>query len=369
MQRTCVIMAGGSGERFWPVSRRAFPKQLLALTDSGKPMIVEAIERISPLIPRRDIFIITSEILLAPTRAVLPDFPPENIIAEPAKRNTAPCLALAASIISARYAELALNDISMAVLTADHSISPAEEFRKTVDIALHYAEKAGRLTTVGITPVRPETGYGYIETVSKTEVNTPAEVIRFCEKPDIVTARRFLESGNFYWNSGMFFWRLDVFIDEITAAMPLYSQKIAELTQAYFKSNKIALEASEHSARECFAEFPDISIDYGLMERSRKTSVVPAGFSWDDVGSWDALDRLRTADKSGNIIEGNSVAIDNMHSIIINKSSDMTAAVIGTENIAVIVTDDAVLVCPKDRVQDVKRAVVALREKGEEKYL
>ena len=361
-------MAGGSGERFWPVSRRARPKQLLALTDSGKTMIAEAIERIAPLIPEGDIFIITNELLLAPTRAALPGFPPENIIAEPAKRNTAPCLALAAAFIAARYAPVSEENISIAVLTADHAIAPAAAFRETIDAALCHAEQTGSLVTIGIVPTRPETGYGYVEIASETAANAPADVVRFCEKPDAATARRFVESGKYYWNSGMFFWRLDAFIREISAAMPLYSEKITELTQAYSLSNRQPMNGSEPLARECFAGFSDISIDYGLMERSPNVSVVPAGFSWDDVGSWDALDRLRSPGADGNIIAGNVAGVDNSRSIILNES-ERAVAVIGAENLAVIVTDDAVLVCPKDRVQEVKKAVALLREAGGERFL
>ncbi len=369
MQRTCVIMAGGSGERFWPVSRRSRPKQLLALTDSGKTMIAEAIERIAPLIPERDIFIITSEMLLAPTREALPNFPPENIIAEPAKRNTAPCLALAAAFIASRYKNLTPEQISIAVLTADHTIEPASSFRETVDIALTCAEKSNDLVTIGIKPTRPETGYGYIHAASNPKVNTAVKVNQFCEKPEKERAVKFVSSGNYFWNSGMFFWRLDTFVLEISTAMPHYARKIIELMQAYSQSNAEALAESEPKARECFAEFPDISIDYGLMEKTSKVSVVPAAFVWDDVGSWDALDRLRTPDSVGNILEGNTTAIDSNRSIILNNSSTMAVAVVGAEDLTVIVTDDAVLVCPKNRVQDVKKVVSALREAGKEQYL
>lgn len=369
MQRTAIIMAGGSGERFWPLSRKAKPKQLLALTKSGKTMLAEAISRIAPMIPERDIFIITSEQLITPIRESIPGFPPENIVAEPAKRNTAPCLALAAAFIAARYPRIPPEEISIAVLTADHAIAPATAFRATVDAALLHAETTTSLVTIGIPPTRPETGYGYIEVSSKTGINTPAGVVRFCEKPSIETAKRFVEAGNFYWNSGMFFWRLDVFCREISAALPSFGDKITELRRAYAHSNMMAIDGSEPLARECFNGFQDISIDYGLMERSRNVAVVPAGFGWDDVGAWDSLDRLRDDDDKGNIISGNVVAPDSRNSIVINAASNIAVAVVGIEGLAVIVTNDGVLVCPKDKAQNVKKAVIALRENGNEEYL
>ena len=233
MKRTAMIMAGGSGERFWPLSRRKKPKQLLKLASEDKMMIEESIERISPLIDPADIFIITGEHLLDPIRRSLKILPPENVVAEPAKRNTAPCLGLGAAFIAERYSEThSKDDISIAVLTADQNISPKEGFVKTVEAAMNYVEENPVLATIGIPPSRPETGYGYIEVVEQFDQDSDVvqikPVLKFREKPEMEKAKEFIKSGKFLWNSGMFFWRLDTFEDAMVSALPEVGNNITE---------------------------------------------------------------------------------------------------------------------------------------------
>lgn len=371
MKRTAVIMAGGSGERFYPLSRTKRPKQLLPLIRHDKMMIEEAIERVAPLIPYEDIYIITSKVLQHTMREMLPAIPPENIIAEPYKRNTAPCLALAASVICAKYAkECTPEQISTAVLTADHYFSDEDVFRKQIDEALTFAEQHASIVTLGITPSRPETGYGYIEcgeAVSGDILN----VERFREKPNAETAQEFIDAGNYLWNGGMFFYRCDTFINGLIEHEPEVGNKIHEMASLLEHDVHVAIDGSSEVIDDIFNNFPDISIDYGLMERAENVAVLPSKFQWDDVGSWDSLDRTNPHDDNDNVTIGLTTVIDSQQTIVANYStnSEIMVSAIGLEDMIIVVTDDSIVVCPKDRAQDVKKAVATMRKKGQEKWL
>jgi mannose-1-phosphate guanylyltransferase len=375
MKNIVVIMAGGSGERFWPLSRMKKPKQLLALV-SEKALIVEAIERIYPYFKYEDIYIITGKLLLSPIREALPELPPENIIAEPLKRNTAPCLALAASIILAKYGnEFAPNEITISVLTSDQDIHPAENFIKTIDKILQHVGKNPVLSTIGIIPSRPETGYGYIE-VDKTFNNSNEEVeinpVKcFREKPNYEQALDFIKQGNFLWNSGMFFWRLDVFIDSMKKHLPEVGNKIEEMAKLYKNVYNIALNSPNELITPIFEKFPNESIDYGLMEKAENIVVAKALFEWDDVGSWTSLERTKTIDSNGNIFEGNNIFVDTNDSIVINcsKNNEMLVSGIGLKNMVIVITDDSVMISPKDRVQDIKKCIEKIRQNCGDKWL
>jgi len=374
MKKIAVIMAGGSGERFWPLSRRRKPKQLLKLS-SEKTLIEESIDRISGLIPKEDIFIITGELLLEPIREVLGDFPPQNVIAEPCKRNTAPCLALAASIILAKYDNLYdASHIVIAVLTADQLINPVEGFRKTIEHLMNYVAKNNVLATIGIKPSRAETGFGYIEidkTFNYSSVdNEISKVISFHEKPDFNKAQKFMESGRFLWNSGMFFWRIDKFIEEMIQNLPEIGTKILQLKEIYKNKTDLVLSGYLPEANDIFSAFPDISIDYGLMEKAKDVVVAKALFDWDDIGSWDSLGRFKKVDDDENISEGNNIILDTKNTTVINQSDGKILFTgFGLDNFVIVVTDDAVLVCPKDKAQDVKRIVAQIKITGRESWL
>ena len=375
MKRTAVIMAGGSGERFWPLSRIRKPKQLLNLA-SNRSMLEDSIERISPLIDKEDIFIITSQLLLEPIRKALTELPPENIVAEPLKRNTAPCLALSAGFIAERYKEEGFNEseISIAVLTADQNIHPNEEFIRTVESALNYVETNPALATIGIQPDRPETGYGYIEVDSPFEKsqNNPdiKKVVRFLEKPNVEKANEFLKKGNYLWNSGMFFWRLDTFINTITKFTPEIGNRIDDIRKGYSKKTRVALPEALDRITPIFESYPNISIDYALMEKADNVVVTRATFVWDDIGSWDSLDRVKKPDSEGNIIQGTTAIIDTINSVIINASTkDKIIAGFGLDGFVIVATDDAILICPKDKVQDVKKCVEKIRNEKGDKWL
>ncbi len=374
MKNVVVIMAGGSGERFWPMSRIKKPKQMLNLTNPEKIMINEAIERIKPLITSEDIYIITSSILLDSMRSAVQEIPPENIIAEPHKRNTAPCLALASAIINEKYAEkgILINDIAMAVLTADQMISPVNKFLKTVEFALNYVHKNKVLATIGIKPTRAETGYGYIESegfFDDTDEVSALQVRKFHEKPELEKAQEYIKRGNFYWNSGMFFWRLDVFIDAMIRYAPEIGCKIEIISKKYKNKTNIALPEPLSLIDEVFCEMPNISIDYALMEKSDSVVVIKALFDWDDIGAWDSLDRFYKHDENDNILKGNIAEIDVNNSIIINENQKALIATIGLKDFVVINTDDALLICPKNRVQEIKKIVEKIRNNSQSKWL
>lgn len=378
MQRTVLIMAGGSGERFWPLSRRTKPKQLLKLVSPDKTMLDEAIERISPLIAPEHIFVITSEALQPIMREHLPLLPPENIIAEPMKRNTAPCIALGAAYIAERYPALKSDEISIAVLTADHYIENTELFCAAVDAALNHAETTGNIVTFGVHPARPATGYGYIEIAAVThEANTTAHGLQalpvesFHEKPSLETAQEFLRQGRFFWNSGMFFWRLDTIVNGLERHLPDVGLKIKNLRIALKGKTLETPIGAPDGTSAIFQVMPDISIDYGLMERAHHVAVVCVDFGWDDVGSWDALERVYEPDSAGNINVGGSLLLESKNCIVMNSVGDdvLSVAAIGIENLVIVATKDGILVCPKDRVQDVRKVVTALREQSGEKFV
>jgi mannose-1-phosphate guanylyltransferase len=365
MQRFAVIMAGGSGERFWPASRRARPKQLLRLTDDRLSMLEEAIERIAPLVPPANILVATSEILAGPIAEAIPALPRENVIAEPEKRNTAACLALAAAHLVHRYGDP--GELAMAVLTADHKIGAPDQFRATVDAALRFVTVNEALVTIGVVPNRPETGYGYIEVAPAgpraAEPLATWPVAQFREKPDLETAREYASSGRHLWNSGMFFWRVSTFLKGLANHMPALAKATEEMTSA------LSTDRPGPVLREIFRSLDDIPIDVGLMEKAHNVHVIRAVFPWDDVGAWDALARTRTPDENGNVTTGDAVLIDTRDSIVFNETGDkMAVAVIGLEGVVVATTPDGVLVCPKDRAQDVRRALQQLRERGGDRF-
>ena len=361
MNAYAVIMAGGSGERFWPLSRAKRPKQLLALT-SQRMMIEEAIDRVAPIIPLERVLIITSSVLQQPIIDALPQLPPENVIAEPAKRNTAPCLALACSVIEAREG----GDALMAVLTADHFIGDVEAFRHDVQVALTYAQENDALLTLGIPPTRPETGYGYIRMTSAAAPSTVASVAEFKEKPSIDVAMQYLRSGEYVWNSGMFFWRTHALSTTMQSVLPEVGSSIPGMTAALRDATRDATrDAARDELDALFVQLPDISIDYGVMERASNVFVVPASFPWDDVGSWDSLDRMQERDAQGNVLQGASTVVDTNNSVIVNAHDGSHIVTgVGLDDIVVVVTNDATMVCAKERAQDVKLIVKTLREQG-----
>ncbi len=365
-KRVIVIMAGGAGERFWPLSRQHRPKQLLNLTSPDKSLLAEAVERVCPaIVSPENVYVVTARHLQDPIREANLGIPPENILGEPCKRNTAGCLAFAAACLQARL-KCDPDEITMGVITADQQIGNPDPFRQAVTTAFEAAERHEALITLGIRPTRPETGYGYIEVAADmahgacTAAACPAyPVVRFREKPDRETAGRFLATGRFFWNSGMFFWRISIFRKELHQATPKHAQALDQMVQAMN-----ACDAQQ--VDRIFANLTDISIDYALLEKARKVLVVPAAFAWDDVGAFDALDRTLPRDPNGNISIGDPVLKNTRDCIVYNQagSDKMAVAVIGGYDLVVVVTEDAVLVVPKPQVQDVKTVLADLKKRN-----
>ncbi len=356
-RRIAVIMAGGSGERFWPLSRRNHPKQLLKLAHPDKSLLTQTIERVEPLVGMENILIAAAPHLVEPIRHALPNLNPDQIQAEPHKRNTAGCLVWTVAQILAKDPSARTNT-SMAILAADHRVSPDAAFCATVDAALKTAERTGGLGTIGIRPDRPETGYGYIQTTTTGEEKVgdatihPVEAFR--EKPDRPTAEAFLASGDYLWNSGTFFWRIDSFLKELQEVAP-------DLATAVEEISALLSAGDEQGAADRFAELRNISIDYALMEKASKVFVVEALFDWDDVGSWDALSRSFKPDQKKNVALGDSMIIDSENCIVVNEDLGKKICLLGVEGLTVVSTPDAILICRTDRAQDVKKIVEELK--------
>jgi mannose-1-phosphate guanylyltransferase len=349
-RRLAVIMAGGSGERFWPVSTRERPKQFLHLSSPQASLIQEAVGRAESAVGAGHVGVVTGRHLAAATLAANPQLTPDEVWAEPSKRNTGGAMVWTAANVMARYEDWAL--ITLAMLSADHRIAPEARFVADVQLAMHAAEDHGAIVTIGIQPTRPETGYGYIETSEPTPlvagVHHPAMVESFREKPDRATAELFVQTGRFLWNSGMFFLTIPTLLAEMEHAAP----ELASATRAiagHLRAHDMA------AAESAFAELPDVSFDYAVMERARKVMVVAATFDWDDLGSWDAVARTYPADAQGNVALGTHRAEDAERNVVYVDGTDQCVSLLGVSDLVVVVTEGQVLVCPKDRAQEVKR--------------
>ena len=355
-----VIMAGGSGTRFWPLSRTKNPKQLMSVF-GGKSMLQRTVERVLPLAPKR-IMIVTNIHQAAETARQLAEYTsvPIDIVAEPIGRNTAPAIALAARIIGHHDSAS-----TMIVLPADHYIRNETEFCRIVKAAVE-AASSGSLITLGIEPTRPETGYGYIEAETSDSFGTASPVKRFVEKPDGAKAMEFLEAGNFYWNSGMFIWKTAVILKELSVQMPDLAAAVGRIS---FGADNWRLESLQPQIDSLYESIKGESIDYGVMERAASVKVIPAGFGWSDVGSWSALPEVIAADKDGNVAIATAglISIDSSDSLVYTNGK--MSALIGVDNLIVVDTADAILVCRKDRAQDVKKVVETLQQSGRSEYL
>jgi len=354
--RYAVIMAGGSGTRFWPASRSLRPKQFLPLgPNTQEPLLLGTVRRIAEIVPLSRILIATGVHLVEATRALLPDLPAENILAEPIPRNTAPCIAWANAVIQRRDPNAVV-----AVLSADHVAEDEAAFRASIEHALTVAER-GVITTIGILPSRPETGYGYIELGADRE-DGARDVVRFVEKPDLTNATRMVESQRFLWNAGFFFFRASQMSEAIARHLPALADGIGELDRAAERGNE------PDALARLFPTFPSVSVDVGIMEKTSPLAVIPASFGWSDVGTWQTAWELAPKDPQGNVVPPNCVAIDCRDNIVADwsgQSSDgKVVALLGVEGLVVVQTDDALLVMPRDRCQDVRQIVDALRAQG-----
>ena len=356
MKITAVIMAGGKGERFWPKSRTACPKQFLSLTSDGETMIQKTVGRLAPLVAPEDVYIVTNAAYMDLIAKQLPELPPENILAEPCPRNTAPCVGLAAAVIEKKY-----GNAIMLVLPSDHLIHMEDMYIDTLRRAIIAAEDGTNLVTLGITPAYPETGYGYIKYVSGSGRNSVYSVERFVEKPDLETARGYLQDGCYLWNSGMFIWKASSILYNIRLLMPELFSGLQPIADAYGTPDFDAV------LQERFPQLPSQSVDFGIMEKAENILTIPGSFGWDDVGSWLALERINPTDERGNMFSGDVVSVDTRNSTVCG--SERTIAVLGLEDIVVVDTPDALLVCSKSSTQDIKQVLAVLREQDRRELL
>jgi mannose-1-phosphate guanylyltransferase len=350
-----LIMAGGSGTRFWPASRKLRPKQLLPIAPgSDDSLLVSTIRRIQPLCPLERMIIVTGEHLLAATRTAVQDFPGITVVAEPVPRNTAPCIGWG-SAIALRKDPLAV----VMALPSDHHVRDEAAFREAVTRAVRSAED-GPITTIGIAPTHPETGFGYIESSDEIAPGV-RKAVRFAEKPDRARAEEYVKSGRYFWNSGMFFFRASAMMEAIATHMPELGAGLGLIEAAALRGPDV--EAVE--TRNVFPTLPSISIDYGVMEKVPLLHVVPAEFGWSDVGSWLAAWELGAKDAAGNVASDEDVLVDASGNLVRDLGSKKkTIALLGVQDLCVIETDDALLIIPRDRAQDVRKIVEALERKG-----
>ena len=358
MKMTALIMAGGRGERFWPKSRQDMPKQFLALTDPDRTMIQCTVDRLLPVMQMEDIFIATGESYRELVKKQLPDLPEENILCEPCARNTAPCIGLGAVHIRKKY-----GDAMMVVLPSDHLITQPRMFRSVLKQAARVAESENALVTLGITPSSPDTGYGYIryDTESPQVMGTAFHVTRFAEKPSLDVARQYLASGDYLWNSGMFIWKVSTILEEIGTHLPEHAALLEEIAGA------IGTDQEKDVLEEKFPRMKPISVDYGIMEKTKRIYTIPSSFGWDDVGSWQAVGRMHQLDGGDNYFSGDVLAVEANHCIV--QGDRKMIALIGTEDLVIVDTEDALLVCDKNHTGDIKKVLEKLREKNRRELL
>jgi mannose-1-phosphate guanylyltransferase len=355
-----VLLAGGVGTRFWPMSRKAFPKQLLSFSGT-KSMLQKTYDRIKTLIADENILVITSMELKKAIENQLPMLPKENIIGEPEGKNTAPCIGLAAMMIEKKTSE---NEI-MIILPADHLVSNVGNFRKTIKDGVSFAKKNDCLITLGVQPTYPEIGYGYIQVDEKISSKQQKEVYKvrtFAEKPNFETAERFMKSGDFLWNSGMFIWSVKAIMREIDEHLPELSADLKLIGKYVGKTSFRKFLA------EMYSRTKSVSIDYGIMEVARNVYVIKSDFQWNDIGSWEAVYNISNKDKNGNVCHTKKELLVDANNNYFYSPKKLFAAV-DVEGLVVVDMDDAILICSKEKSQQVKVIVDYLNRKKMKSYL
>lgn len=350
-----VILAGGGGTRFWPLSRQDLPKQFLNLTGSDL-LVNETVDRLAEFVKKQNIFVVTNAHQMPKMmEATAGRIDGKQILSEPAARNTSACIGYAAMEIMKKH-----GDGVMCILPSDHYIKEPKAYTKLMKQAVAVAEKTGRLVTIGVKPTFASTGYGYIQ-YRAVKHKEYYDVVDFVEKPDIRTAKAYVKSGSFLWNSGMFVWKASTILSYFKKLLPDIYEKLDEIGRA------MNTPREQEVLNEVYPTIPKISIDYGIMERADKVLVLIGEFGWNDVGSWDALQALYEPDEDGNIIYGEQVHLDTKNCISYAKSKLIAA--LGVEDLIIVEADDAILVCHKDKAQEVKNIVEQLKAEGKEQYL
>jgi mannose-1-phosphate guanylyltransferase len=356
----CVIMAGGVGSRFWPMSKSSLPKQFHDILGVGRTLIQMTYDRFLPVCPKENILVVTNERYKSLVLEQLPDLSPEQVLCEPFMRNTAPCVAYASFWIADRAPEA-----NIIVAPSDHLILRDSEFQETIDISLKQAEQSGNLVTLGIKPTRPDTGYGYIQWADDAQAEN-AQVKRvktFTEKPDLELAKDFLESGDFYWNSGIFVWSLASILNAIEHYLPEMFRAFSEGQGLYATPDEKAFIERIYPACE------NISIDYGIMEKAKNVSVVLSDFGWSDLGTWGSLHTHLNHDEHQNGVVGNHVVMYNSADNVVHVPNEKLAVLHGLNGYIVVDTKDVLLICKKQDEQKIKQFVNDIKINKGEKWV
>lgn len=354
----CIIMAGGVGSRFWPLSRKAKPKQFLDILGTGTTLIQQTFERFSRFIPSENILVVTSVRYKDLVLQQLPELNESQVLLEPLRRNTAPCLAYAT------YKIKTINpDANLIVAPSDHLILKEEEFIRQIKNGIEFVKSNNALLTLGIKPNRPETGYGYIQVKNKTDFDTLDNLFKvktFTEKPDLEMAKIFVDSGEFFWNSGIFIWSLSSIVEA-------FDEHLSEVSSLFAKGTKLYNTDDEvHFIAKAYSECKGISIDYGIMEKAQNVYVLTADFGWSDLGTWGSLYENKEKDEDGNVINGDNVLTYDTKNCIVNLSNEKVAVLHGLDGYIVAESNDTLMICKKEDEQQIKQFVTDVRIKKDE---
>lgn len=350
-----IIMAGGVGSRFWPYSRKSRPKQFLDVLGVGKSLLQLTYHRFLNLCPKENIFIVSNDAYLEQIKDQLPDMTNDQILLEPNRRNTAPCIAYASYKIASK------NPDAVTVVTpADHAVFMEDEFVRTCQTAVEFAENDGQLVTIGIKPSRPETGYGYIQ--FREAESDVKKVKTFTEKPQLELAQTFFESGDFVWNAGIFIWNVKTIINQFEKFLPEIAETFRSIQETYYSDKE------KEKIAWAYARTKAISIDYGVMEKAENVHVVLGDFGWSDLGSWSSLHEQHEKDKNNNVVDGNAMLYES-HDCIVQASKDKLIVVQGLKNYLVADCNDVLMICDKDDEKKIRSIVNDVKSEKGEQYI
>ena len=359
----CVIMAGGVGSRFWPFSRNEKPKQFLDFFGTGRSLLQMTIDRFRPIVPIENILIVTNILYRDQVLEQIPDLQSSQVLCEPARRNTAPCIAYAVARIKAMRRGMVNENANIVVAASDHLILQEDKFRETITNCFDFIEKNDALLTLGMKPTRPETGYGYIQKGNEAIGNeTICQVKAFTEKPNLELAKVFLESGDFLWNSGIFIWSLQSIEDALQKHMPELAQKFAQ------GANQMGTVNEDAFIQEMFPTCPSISIDYGLMEKAQNVYVMPSDFGWSDLGTWGSLYDLSTKDEAENVTLHCDATYYDSHGNIVTLPKGRLAVIQGLEDSIVAESNGVLLICKRNDEQQIRQFYMDAEVKYDGKF-
>ena len=349
----CVIMAGGIGSRFWPISRTDYPKQFIDILGTGKSLIQQTYSRFKTLVPSENFLIVTNEIYKNIVLEQLPEIKEEQVLLEPFRRNTAPCIEYANQVIQKKNP-----NANIIVSPADHLVTDTIEFKKVINKGINFVSNHDALLTLGISPSRPDTGYGYIQKENtKTDIDKLFKVKTFTEKPDLETAKFFIESGEFSWNSGIFIWSLK----SIQKAFHNYLPDMLQLFNEYDKS--FGTSSESESVKSIYSECENISIDYGIMEKSKNVYILEADFGWSDLGTWGSLYANANKDDNKNVIDGENVFLFESTESIVKVPSNKLVVAQGLNGYIVVKSNDTLLICKKEDEQNIKKYIQDVKDR------